>query len=385
MPALTGVRALAAYMVCFFHYNPLRYKPHPSGWRQVSYGLLNEMHTGVTVFFVLSGFLICYRYYDSLKHITWPWFKRYFQNRFARVYPMYLLLTLLTFGMLEWNTACHELAKPYIEWPGSERLAAFLLNLTLVKGFFNYFKFTGLAQGWSLTVEECFYVCAPFFILSFRRSRWAFALLPLATLLVAAGLWQTVGKVDFYGFFSNEFFVFNFTFVGRSVEFFIGMGLAVYVLRQRRRNAGQLPVRRGGWLTLTGLLGFAATLGGLAFIYAQPALVQMTDERFFSLDSRDSYLGLVINNTVVPLFIAALFYGLLTEHTWLRSLLSTKLFDLLGKSSYVFYLIHVGVLNVLVRKYIAPDTITQFVVLNLVAVLLYKFVESPLHRWLKST
>ena len=50
LPALTGVRAIAAFMVFFHHFNQASF-PYPI------YRVLNEFHTGVTVFFVLSGFL----------------------------------------------------------------------------------------------------------------------------------------------------------------------------------------------------------------------------------------------------------------------------------------------------------------------------------------
>ena len=381
MPALTGIRALAAYMVCFFHYNPFGHSPHASGWRQLAFGFFNELHTGVTIFFVLSGFLICYRYYDTTSQVTWPWFKRYFRNRFARIYPMYFLLTLLAFGLIEWDADRYELVKGYSQQPIHERLVSFLLNLTLLKGFFNQYKFTGIAQGWSLTVEECFYAGAPFFLLGFRRSRLAFLWLPAATLLLAFGLWQTLGRLHFHGLFSSEFFVFNFTFFGRCLEFFVGMGLAVLVLRQRR--TGQLPTRRGGWLTASSLIGFGAVLLAMDLIYTHPSLVRIVDGGDFNGNSKDTYYGLVLNNAVLPVFTALLFYGLLTERTWLRSLLSTRLLDLLGKSSYIFYLIHMGVVNVLLRTYLAHNALLQFVLLNGLAILLYKFVESPLHRWLK--
>ncbi len=48
--ALTGLRAMAAYMVYAHHFNPI-----PKNY--AVHGLVNELHIGVTLFFVLSGFL----------------------------------------------------------------------------------------------------------------------------------------------------------------------------------------------------------------------------------------------------------------------------------------------------------------------------------------
>lgn len=55
-PALTGVRAIAAYMVFIHHY-----KLFPGSFvgKRMFY-FFNEFHTGVTFFFVLSGFFIAY-------------------------------------------------------------------------------------------------------------------------------------------------------------------------------------------------------------------------------------------------------------------------------------------------------------------------------------
>ena len=43
-----------------------------------------EFHIGVSIFFVLSGFLITYRYYNNF-HLTTGWFKQYLKNRVARI------------------------------------------------------------------------------------------------------------------------------------------------------------------------------------------------------------------------------------------------------------------------------------------------------------
>ncbi len=90
IPALTGVRALAAYLVFISHYADVFdtiAMPHACIRR-----FFNEFHIGVTIFFVLSGFLIAFRYFDSFQ-LNGDWFKQYLKNRVARIYPMYFLLT----------------------------------------------------------------------------------------------------------------------------------------------------------------------------------------------------------------------------------------------------------------------------------------------------
>ena len=60
-PALTGIRALAAFMVYIHHYNPFSIE----FFGKYIHDFFSEFHIGVTIFFVLSGFLICNRYFDE--------------------------------------------------------------------------------------------------------------------------------------------------------------------------------------------------------------------------------------------------------------------------------------------------------------------------------
>ena len=59
--ALTGVRFLAVCLVFIYHNRKYwRANLHPELIR-----LINEFHVGVSLFFVLSGFLIAYTYQDK--------------------------------------------------------------------------------------------------------------------------------------------------------------------------------------------------------------------------------------------------------------------------------------------------------------------------------
>ena len=51
----------------------------------------------------------------------------------------------------------------------------------------------------------------------------------------------------------------------------------------------------------------------------------------------------------------------------------------LGKSSYVFYLIHIGFISYFLTRYFQLNTITLFILLNVISVGLYYFIEHPLN------
>lgn len=343
--ALTGVRAIAAYMVFLLHYNPF----NPKVIGKPLYDFARELHIGVTMFFVLSGFLIAYHYSD-LKEFR---FKKYLINRIARIYPVYFILTTFTFLVfINTNTNTANLLNIY------------LLNISFLRGFFDDFKFTGIAPGWSLTIEETFYFSAPLFFLLLNRSKYYFVVLPLCLLSLGVGLVLVFSKLDFYGFFNTFEFMFRYTFLGRCSEFFIGMALAFFLKQQVNRPKFK-------YFTLLGILGIIVSVYIISLYKGN-----------FDYGIRHP-VGKVLNTLVLPVFgIVPFFYGLITEKTWLSALLGSKLFVLLGKSSYVFYLIHMGVISMFLHKY-SPSILLLFLELNLVAMLIFKFIEEPLNLFIR--
>lgn len=339
---LTGVRILAAYFVFIHHYKPFReYNINLSNFSQ-------ELHIGVTMFFVLSGFLIAHRYMDRSKFD----FKAYMIKRFARIYPMYFILTSLTFLFL------------WISVSGDYSIGLYLANISFLKGFFSELKFTGLGQGWSLTVEEVFYITAPFYFMLIRKNNYALVILPIVLIgigVILVGIFKNTG---YYGFFDSYHFMFGYTFFGRCTEFFIGIGLCVFIRRKGYKRINPIKYTHIGLLII------------IACIYSISLFNEGEQLGIYS------NFGRLINNLILPLFgISFFYYGLIHEKTYLSRLLGSKYFGLLGKSSYVFYLIHVGAITEYIN-YKIDNLLILFVMLNLVSILLYKFIEEPLNRWL---
>ena len=90
-----------------------------------------------------------------------------------------------------------------------------------------------------------------------------------------------------------------------------------------------------------------------------------------------TFFGIVINNFLLPVSIAFFFYGLMREKTIIKKILSSRLFTTMGKASYTFYLIHVGVFYMLLRDHLTTNYAVIFLGLNLVVLLLWHFVEEP--------
>ena len=374
-PALTGVRAVAVLLVFVHHGNPFD-PSQPTAFSDLPAGevtdwlrrFVEQWHIGVSIFFVLSGFLIATRYQTRVRP-TWSWFRGYLQNRFARIYPLYALLTLLFLG-------CWALEVPGCYMPGiptaaavpfREQLVILFLNLSFLRGFFRNYLFTGVAQGWSLTVEECFYLLAPALLLALRRNGRALLLFPL--LLLAGGGLLVVGTaaspVYLYSFLPDLKFLLNWTIFGRATEFAFGVGLAYYY----RPHAAA-----GSRFTGFGLVAIILCTGLLA-------AAEYPDYR--TRAGLVTYAGLALNNLVLPAAITTFFYGLLHERTLVRQLLETRLLQLLGQTSYALYLIHFSLLGVFLLRY-THNLLLIIILTQIAAYLLWRFVEVPLQHRLRA-
>ncbi|UOQ64310.1 acyltransferase family protein [Hymenobacter volaticus] len=142
-PALTGIRAVAAFMVVLFRLNPLVYANQQNiAVRWLNY-FIQPLHVGVPIFFVLSGFLIAYRYIDTVE-LSANWIKQYLWNRFTRIYPVYFILTSITFLLLQYSPAGKAGAWQTPDFSWKDKAVTTLLNLTLLKAFFKTLLTSGL-------------------------------------------------------------------------------------------------------------------------------------------------------------------------------------------------------------------------------------------------
>jgi peptidoglycan/LPS O-acetylase OafA/YrhL len=334
-PALTGVRAVGASVVFFDHFPP---------WPGV-HVVINVL----AFFFALSGFLIVRIYYEQAQ-ISVRWLTKYFVNRFARIYPVYFLL--LTAAVL----LNHETG-----------LWTLLTNYTLTHALFHGTTLI-IQPSWSLTVEECFYLLAPAFMLLARRYTFL-APLAVAFLLLAAAL--AIAQLG-YAFLGTRAFVLTTTFFGHFAEFFAGFWLALRVIKLEKQGSIRAP---GCVRTVVGVLGVSVLIGAMMLVYQHPPL---------------NYRRIiVINNFLMPLPIALLYSGFIREDTAVARLLSGRLAGLLGRSSYSFYLMHTLIIDLVVAR-LAPADVHRlwwisltFVLTWLLSVLLFVYYEEPVNLFIR--
>lgn len=352
-PSLTGIRAIAAWFVFIHHFNFFSEKY----FGKYIHNFFAEFHIGVTIFFVLSGLLITLRYYDSSINSRTS-FYNYMVKRFARIYPVFFLVLIINFiWFLSRGIYSNTFYSGWIYFIGSA---------TFVRGFFDSLMNAPVPQSWSLTVEECFYLSCPVIFLLLRKNLINLIVIPV--ILITTGILLTLFFIDhpFHGLLNSFRFLFNFTFFGRCIEFFTGIYLALIFKKRDFQKNNSLK------FTFSGIGIMFLCIVGLSLLH--------TDKHYGDYTTA----GIIINNLVLPVAgISILFWGLLTEVNFVTRFLSSGAMILFGKSSYIFYLIHVGFFALFFYNSISQNPLFAFIFLNIISVLLYKLFEYPANKWLR--
>jgi peptidoglycan/LPS O-acetylase OafA/YrhL len=167
IPALDGVRALAVFLVVFYHF----------GFDAV------PGDVGVTIFFVLSGFLITTLLLKENDRTGTVRFSAFYRRRMLRIFPAFYAYWLISVGIT-------ILRKRPMDWGPTISAFFYASNyyLGLVRGHSEHF----LAHTWSLAIEEQFYLLWPcvFWLLrkDLKRLTWALAAIIVTVWIYRAAL-----------------------------------------------------------------------------------------------------------------------------------------------------------------------------------------------------
>jgi peptidoglycan/LPS O-acetylase OafA/YrhL len=211
------LRWLAATLVFLFHYY-LEYRgqggaPLLSNW----FGLVTEGHTGVGLFFALSGFL----FMQIAMHQREIHYRDFMRNRCLRILPLFLTIFMLATAIGRDKFAPQDVL--------------YVLSTNLGLAPTSYTPVTGAA--WSISVEFTFYLVFPF-LARFTLERGPRYLLQLLALMVFF-------KLAAYTVNAKSTLMYFSTLVGRFDQFLIGMLAALLASRHAavlRRHAGVLAL-----------------------------------------------------------------------------------------------------------------------------------------------
>jgi peptidoglycan/LPS O-acetylase OafA/YrhL len=181
---LTSLRGLAAIWVLLVHLQEV-YKPlFPS------LSLIDPwVHQGplaVTLFFILSGYVIGMSYFERMRQPTSKQVLRFISLRFARIYPVHLF-TLLGLLAASWNDG----------WPKTSNFSrsSFAENLLLVQSWAPHPVSSWNYPAWSISSEWFVYCICPLIFIALHQMksphiRWA----ALLSCIVGTGLMKQLGS-----------------------------------------------------------------------------------------------------------------------------------------------------------------------------------------------
>jgi peptidoglycan/LPS O-acetylase OafA/YrhL len=345
LPALTGIRFFAAFYVVLFHSLPWVLKHY--ALPQPVQTFLGNGYLAVALFFLLSGFILAYTYEGQIEGNAQR--LRFWQARFARIYPVYFLSLVLAYyfqrGLpVTSRVAVLAMVQAWNPWrPG-------------LAGAWNY-------PAWSLSVEAFFYLVFPF-VLPWMSRRSSRVLALMLTVFLAACVFLRTpvqGLGDWGG--SPHSSVVPLP-VMRLPEFLVGMILGLCLLRQRPSSE-----RHGHPIRVA--------------VAAAAAVVLLSVE-----------IGSWVSLVILP--FAILVYELAARRNWLARMLSTKTMVLLGGASYSIYVLQYPA-NSWVRVIFSmlPGSVpalgpplTPLILIGF-SILVYLFWEEPsrraLRRWFLPT
>ena len=385
LAGIEGLRALAASSVLVYH-AWLYSDPDgtPVGLDTAGAIPFQTLALGVTLFFVLSGFLL-YRPFVSaaLSRDHLPSVGAYFRNRALRILPAYWVILLLS-GLVLQTTLLRNggtLEAGALTDPGDLLRTAFLVH--------NYSPgtvVTGIGPAWSLAVEVVFYLLVPllgalalFMSLRARGARGllAAALAPAALMLLIglsgklAAATLVTGSGPDGGWTSDWHSVLVRSFLAQADLFAFGMVVAVLHV-QVERGALRLPDR---WRSIA--LATAVPVGLLAAV------------RLDLVDGQFSYLP---ENTLIAAAFATLLalvvFPVGGEPSRLTRRLEMPVVIWVGLISYSLFLWHEPVVRWLEAHGLVAGGATGLavniavlaIVSGALAALTYRFVERPALR-----
>lgn len=312
IPALTSIRFFAALIVLLFHYGAGFLAR--MGMPQPVVQFFQNGYLGVSLFFVLSGFIITYAHQGDA--ISRPFFGDFYVARIARVYPVYVLSLLI---ML-----------PVLATPLS--LLDVISVLTMVQSWapvLSAHGYTWVMQAWTLSIEAFFYILFPFIWLGLCRLRRVTNIALMVTsaaAMVLFGLPSVVPGTVSLPFLPDDTGLWLPLF--RMPEFIYGMTLCRLLM-----DYPALSRKIGGWGTETALV-------------VAMAIVLMT-----ATDVHTKSLFTVLAGVLILVVFDGV--GIVTR------LLSTRPLLLLGGASYAMYLLQGPVRQICAR--LIPGPWDQFV------------------------
>ena len=350
IPALTGVRFLAALSVALYHL---------SSDVVASLGIsprhfYENSGDPVELFFILSGFILTYTH-PEVNGAEAPAIRQFYFSRFAKIYPIYLLGWIVFAPLVYAN-----LVSLHGHTAGSYARLAFygVVSLTLLQAWTPATANAWNTPGWSLSAEAVFYASFPF-VFTYLKNRRVGVLLSLIAACWLISVIPTFTLSFLPPSLQGERWpreLVNFVPALRIGEFIAGICMARLYLGRGTEKKFPFDI---------------AALGALA---AAAAVIVVANHLYAKV-------------LLFPAFMLLL-YCLARGKGPLSGVLGSKPMVLLGEASFAFYILHVPLFRY--AKLLFPSVSTSvapflgfLVGLTAVSILSFLWIEKPLCAYLR--
>ncbi|XDD50431.1 acyltransferase family protein [Leptospira sp. WS92.C1] len=328
IPALNGIRAIAILLVIVYHvWLPFQVSSFP----KIFQNFLSNFNSGVDLFFVLSGFLIYSGIIKYTKESDLFSKKKFFIARTLRIFPAYYfcLLILYLYFQGQFNRLS-QIANPN-EFQMVELNS---LSATLQSSYADILYISNYTErrlslvGWSLSIEEQFYLILPFFSTLFLLKLDSKKRIFILTLLYIVPLFFRI----FYTFQNSDLTAFIYSHA-RMDSLIAGMILAEMVFGVLK---SKIQVQRSIQVFLFGICVLLLTLGH-AFPLEEPF------RKTFGFNCFNLGYGILI-------------YLSLQKKSWIVSILSSVIFRPIARLSYTMYLWNILIAGIAVSKVLSVSS-----------------------------
>lgn len=302
-PGFNGIRAWAAFLVVFVHFNQFAFLFDITGFREHS----DLAGLAVTVFFVLSGFLITYLLLSEYVKFGTIKLIHFYIRRILRIWPLYYLIILLTFVIYLFIDAPDK---------GNYKFSTFFYYLIFTPNvaYASNMVLIPITPLWSVGVEEQFYLLWPWL---FKKKNSNIYILKLLLSFVVIFL---VAKI-LLRYFDNGFWY--SLIISTRLECMAIGGIAAWFIVNDVKTFRDI-------VFLNVLQYFAILFFVHAIIYAPFNFSGLFNHLIYSLFSIVIILNVGLNpNSVLKL--------------------ENRVYNFLGKISYGFYCYHMLVILILSR------------------------------------
>jgi peptidoglycan/LPS O-acetylase OafA/YrhL len=296
LKSLTSLRFFAAFLVVGFHFFSF----------DQSHTVLNRIfqrgNLGVDFFFILSGFVLGLNFLAKNTELN---LKEFYFNRITKIAPLYYLALVLCIPILIFE---------YHKISSSQSLVNYILSLPLVPLFLQ--SFTGIEEtqkiwnipSWSVSVEFFFYLIFPFISVRILKAQKFYSLL-LALFFINIVLYAIVSSIP------KEISLLDFNFHQNLVS----------------HPLFHLPQFLIG--NLMSKIYFEKKINQHKFYFIFFIILTL-----FLFIGKNEFLNLKSGNPLLVFTFSGLIFTTALVDKNLK-LLNTKIFVLLGESSYALYIL----------------------------------------------